>query len=181
MPKVLLLILDGWGVRKTTENNAIKLAKTPNLDYLYKTCPHTELKASGPAVGLPPGFMGNSEVGHLTIGAGRIVDSDLTRVNNAISDTSFYHNKALLEAIHHCTKNKRKLHLMGLLSDAGVHSHIDHLFALLKLAKQKGITEVYVHAFLDGRDTPPQSAKKYLLQLEQKMKELGIGTQIGRA
>src|SRR3989339_817675 len=108
MPKVLLLILDGWGVRKTTENNAIKLAKTPNLDYLYKTCPHTELKASGPAVGLPPGFMGNSEVGHLTIGAGRIIDSDLTRINRAINDGLFFKNNALLSAVNHAKEKKQK-------------------------------------------------------------------------
>ncbi len=176
MPKLLLLILDGWGYRTEKRGNALKRARTPVLDRLWKICPHTTLHAAGPAVGLPPGFMGNSEVGHLTIGAGRVIDSDLVRVNNAIHNKSFFHNKALQDAIHHSKRNKTKLHLVGLLSDAGVHSHIDHLFALLKLAKQNGITEVYVHAFLDGRDTPPQSAKKYLLQLQKAMKKIGVGT-----
>lgn len=176
MPKAILLILDGWGYRKEKEGNGIERAETPVLDRLWTENSHTLLHASGPAVGLPPGVMGNSEVGHLTLGAGRIVDSDLLRVNKAIKDESFFHNKALLEAIHHSKKNKRKLHLMGLLSDAGVHSHINHLLALLKLAQQHGLTEVYVHAFLDGRDTPPKSAKKYIRQLQQKMKQLGIGT-----
>ncbi|MDP3698632.1 MAG: 2,3-bisphosphoglycerate-independent phosphoglycerate mutase [Nanoarchaeota archaeon] len=176
MPKVLLLILDGWGYRKEKRANAIASAKTPVLDKLWKKYPHTLLKASGPAVGLPPGFMGNSEVGHLTLGAGRIMDTDLMRVNKAIKNNSFFKNKALLEAIHHSKKNNTKLHLMGLLSDAGVHSHLDHLFALLELAKHHGLKEVYVHAFLDGRDTPPRSAEKYIKQLQQKMKELGVGT-----
>lgn len=176
MPKVLLLILDGWGYRTEKKGNALQRAKTPVLDRLWKKCPHTLLKASGPAVGLPPGVMGNSQVGHLTLGAGRIVDSDLLRINEAIKDTSFFHNQALLEAIRHCKKKNRKLHLMGMLSDAGVHSHINHLFALLKLAQQHGLTEVYVHAFLDGRDTLPKSAQKYILQLQQKMNELGLGT-----
>lgn len=176
MQKVLLLILDGWGYRKEKRGNAILQAKTPHLDKLWKQYPHALLKASGKAVGLPPGFMGNSEVGHLTLGAGRIMDTDLMRVNKAIKNDSFFHNKALLEAIHHSKKNNTKLHLMGLLSDAGVHSHINHLFALLELAKGHGLKEVYVHAFLDGRDTPPQSAEKYLKQLQKKMKELGVGT-----
>src|SRR3989338_11201514 len=136
MPKVLLLILDGWGYRTQKEGNAIKQAKTPVFDRLWTQWPHTMLKASGPAVGLPSGFMGNSEVGHLTLGAGRIVESDLVRINKSINNKSFFHDKALLEAIHHCKKNNRKLHLMGLLSDAGVHSHINHLFALLELAKK---------------------------------------------
>lgn len=176
MSKLLLLILDGWGYRKEKNKNAIQQAKTPFLDWLWKENPHTLLQASGSAVGLPSGFMGNSEVGHMTLGAGRVIDSDLVRINKAIKDGSFCKNKALLEAIHHCTKNNRKLHLMGLLSDAGVHSHINHLFALLELAKKKGIKEVYVHAFLDGRDTPPKSAGKYIRQLQQKMKQLGLGT-----
>lgn len=176
MPMVLLLILDGWGCRKEKRGNALLLAKTPGFDSLWQKYPHTTLKASGQAVGLPPGYMGNSEVGHLTLGAGRIVDSDLVRINRAIRDKSFFRNKALLEALHHCKKNRRKLHLMGLLSDAGVHSHINHLLALLELAQRNGIKEVYVHAFLDGRDTPPRSARKYILQLQRKIKELGLGT-----
>ena len=176
MTRALLLILDGWGFRKQITGNAIRQARTPTFDTLWKKYPHTLLQAAGPAVGLPPGVMGNSEVGHLTIGAGRIIPSDLVRINNSISDKSFFNNKALLEAIHHAKKNNRKLHLMGLLSDAGVHSHIDHLIALLKLAKQHHLTEVYVHAFLDGRDTPPRSARKYLAQLLQSMKQLQLGT-----
>ncbi len=176
MPKILLLILDGWGFRQEKRGNAIALAKTPLLDKLWKQYPHTTLQAAGPAVGLPPGFMGNSEVGHLTLGAGRIVDSDLMRINRAIRNKSFFRNQALLEAIDHVKKHHRKLHLMGLLSDAGVHSHINHLLALLKMAKHHGVKEVYVHAFLDGRDTPPKSAGKYLLRLQLEMNKLGVGT-----
>ncbi len=176
MSKVLLLILDGWGYRKEKRGNAIALAKTPVLNNLWKNNPHAILKASGPAVGLPKGFMGNSEVGHLTLGAGRIIDSDLVRINNAIKDGSFFRNKALLSAVNHAKEKKQKLHLVGLLSDSGVHSHINHLFSLLELAKQKGVQEVYIHAFLDGRDTPPKAAAKYITQLQQKMKQLGVGT-----
>src|SRR3989344_4748904 len=183
MQKVMLLILDGWGHRKEKKGNAVGQAKTPALNSLIKKHPHTLLQASGKAVGLPKGFIGNSEVGHLTLGAGRVLDTDLMRVDKAIKNKSFFKNKALLEAIHHSKKNKTKLHLMGLLSDAGVHSHINHLFALLELAKHHGLKEVYVHAFLDGRDTPPKSAEKYIKQLQQKMKELEIGqlaTMMGR-
>ncbi|MBI2669282.1 2,3-bisphosphoglycerate-independent phosphoglycerate mutase [Candidatus Woesearchaeota archaeon] len=176
MSKVLLLILDGWGIRKEKRGNAITLGKTPVLDRLWKKYPHSVLKASGSAVGLPSGFMGNSEVGHLTIGAGRAINSDLVRVDDSIKDGSFYHNKALLHALNHCGQRKGKLHLMGLLSDAGVHSHISHLFALLELAKRKGVREVYIHGFLDGRDTPPKSAEKYIRLVLKKTKELGIGT-----
>lgn len=183
MQKLLLLILDGFGYRKEKRGNAIKLAKTPVLDELTKKHPHTLLKASGPAVGLPESFMGNSEVGHLTMGAGRILDTDLVRINKSIKNRSFFKNKALLEAVEHAKKNKQKLHFMGLLSDAGVHSHIDHLFALLELAKKRGVKEVYVHAFLDGRDTPPKAAERYLRMLQEKMKQLGVGqlaTMMGR-
>ncbi len=183
MQKVLLLILDGWGWRTEKRGNAILTAKTPVLDRLWKQFPHTTLEAAGPAVGLPPGFMGNSEVGHLTLGAGRIIDSDLLRINQSLHDGSFSRNPILLEAIRHAKRKKQKLHFMGLLSDAGVHSHINHLFALLKLAKQEGVNEVYVHAFLDGRDTPPTSAAKYVRQLLQQMKKLGVGklaTMMGR-
>ena len=176
MPKVLLLILDGWGYRKEKRGNAIALAKTPVFDRLWKNNPHTILKASGPAVSLPERFMGNSEVGHLTIGAGRIIDSDLVRINNAINNGSFFKNNALLSAVNHAKEKKQKLHLVGLLSDSGVHSHINHLFALLELAKRKGVQEVYVHAFLDGRDTPPKAAARYITQLQHKMKQLGVGT-----
>ena len=183
MPKVLLLILDGFGYRKQKRGNAFLLAKTPVLNKLWKQHPHTALNASGKAVGLPEGVIGNSEVGHLTLGAGRVLDTDLVRINNAIKNGSFFKNKALLEAINHSKKNKTKLHLMGLLSDTGVHAHINHLFALLELAKRHGIREVYVHVFLDGRDTPPKSAEKYLRQLQSKMNEIGVGqiaTMMGR-
>ena len=176
MTKILLLVLDGWGYRTEKRGNAILIAKTPVLDQLWKKWPHTLLDASGLAVGLPPGVMGNSEVGHFTLGAGRILESDLVRINQSISDGSFFRNKVLVDAMVHAQKNNEKLHLMGLLSDGGVHSHLNHLFALLKLAKQKGVKEVYVHAFLDGRDTAPKSAAKYIRQLQLKMKELGIGT-----
>ncbi len=177
MPKVLLLILDGWGYRIEKRGNAIRLAKTPVLDTLWKKWPHTLLDASGQAVGLPKGVIGNSEVGHLTLGAGRILESDLVRINKSIQNGSFFRNKVLIDAINnHAKRNNEKLHLMGLLSDAGVHSHFNHLLALLELAKQKGVKEVYVHVFLDGRDTSPKSAAKYIRQLQEKMKELGLGT-----
>lgn len=183
MQKVLLLILDGWGYRKERRGNAILQAHTPVLNQLMQKHPHTLLKAAGPAVGLPKGIIGNSEVGHVTLGAGRVIDTDLVRINKAIKNGSFFQNKALLEAIHHSKKNNTKLHLLGLLSDTGVHAHINHLFALLELAKRHRIKEVYVHAFLDGRDSAPKSAEKYLHQLQQKMKVLGVGqiaTMMGR-
>ncbi|MDP3733696.1 MAG: 2,3-bisphosphoglycerate-independent phosphoglycerate mutase [Nanoarchaeota archaeon] len=176
MQKVLLLILDGWGMRKQKRGNALQLAKTPVFDKLWKNHSHALLQASGPAVGLPSGVMGNSEVGHLTIGAGRIIDSDFVRINTAIKDKSFFRNNVLLRAVRHAKKKNEKLHLMGLLSDAGVHSHINHLFALLELAKKEGLKEVYIHAFLDGRDTPPKSAEKYLRAVIRKTQQLGIGT-----
>ncbi len=182
-PKVLLLILDGWGFRQESRGNAVALAKTPVWDGLLQKYPHTLLEASGEAVGLPRGYMGNSEVGHLTIGAGRVVDSDFVRIEKAIKSGAFFKDKALLEAILHAKKNKTALHLLGLLSDSGVHAHIDHLFALLKMAKMYGLKEVYVHAILDGRDTPPKSAKKYVRMLFDEMKKLGVGqlaTMMGR-
>ncbi len=175
MDRLLLLILDGWGINPRKEGNAIASAKTPVLDSLYKKFPHAQLKAAGPAVGLPGGVMGNSQVGHLTIGAGRIIESDLMRINNAIKNRSFFKNKVLLDTIRGAKRRKEKLHFMGLLSDGGVHSEINHLFALLELAKKENVNEVYVHAFLDGRDTPPKSAEKYIRQLQQKMKQLGVG------
>ncbi|PIN73501.1 phosphoglycerate mutase (2,3-diphosphoglycerate-independent) [Candidatus Woesearchaeota archaeon CG10_big_fil_rev_8_21_14_0_10_45_16] len=174
--KALLLILDGWGINPAAKGNAIKLAKTPVYNSLLKKYSHTVLEASGRSVGLPAGVMGNSEVGHLTLGAGRVIDTDLLRINRSIKDGSFYKNKVLLEAVNHAKDKKQKLHLMGLLSDSGVHSHIDHLFALLEMAKKRGVKEVYVHAFLDGRDTPPKAAAKYVMRLQRKMSELGVGT-----
>jgi 2,3-bisphosphoglycerate-independent phosphoglycerate mutase len=170
----ILLILDGFGLSDQTEGNAIKLADTPNLDLLFKNYPWTKLKASGSAVGLPEGQMGNSEVGHLNIGAGRIVYQDLTRINNSIIDKSFYDNSALLKAIKNI-KDNNSLHIMGLLSDGGVHSHINHLYALLDLAKKNNIKKVFVHAFLDGRDTSPNSGINYLHDLQKKMDEINLG------
>ena len=154
--KVLLLVLDGFGYREEKRGNAVKLARTPVWDTLWKKYPHALLNASGKAVGLPEGYMGNSEVGHLTIGAGRVVDTDFVRIERAIRSGKFFKDNALLEAILHAKRNKTKLHLVGLLSDSGVHAHISHLFALLKMAKMYGLKEVYVHAILDGRDTPPK-------------------------
>lgn len=171
----MLMILDGFGLNKRTEGNAVALANTPALDKIFAEYPHTELQASGSAVGLPDGQMGNSEVGHLNIGAGRIVYQELTRITKSIEDEDFFTNTALNHAMDHVLLNDSSLHLTGLLSDGGVHSHINHLFALLKMAKQKGLTKVYVHCFLDGRDVPPRCALDYIKQLEDYMKELGIG------
>lgn len=156
-------------------DNAVEIADTPNLDQYLAKYPHTTLGAAGRDVGLPDGQMGNSEVGHLNIGAGRIVYQDLTRISRAIEDGSFFTNPVLVEAIDSAKETGRTLHLMGLLSDGGVHSHNTHLFALLELAKERGQQEVYVHCFLDGRDTPPQSALDYVRELEAKLKEIGVG------
>lgn len=172
---VMLMILDGWGLRKDEDGNAIALAKTTNMGKIWSEYPHTALIASGECVGLPDGQMGNSEVGHLNIGSGRIVYQDLTRISKAIKEGSFYKNRTLLAAMKKVAERGTALHMMGLLSDGGVHSHIEHLFALLQMAKDMKIKKVYVHAFLDGRDTPPQSGAGYLRQLEGKMEELGIG------
>lgn len=175
-PKPLLLcILDGFALREEQEGNAIKQANTPNLDRLWNEYPHATLGASGESVGLPDGQMGNSEVGHLNIGAGRIVYQELTRVSKAIKDGSFFENEVFLKAIEHVKRNNSRLHLYGLLSDGGVHSHIDHLFALLKLAAKEKVNEVYVHAFMDGRDVPPDSGINYMKQLQDKLDEIGVG------
>ncbi len=171
----VLMILDGFGISNEKEGNAIRIANTPNLDNIMENYPYEIGYASGLDVGLPDGQMGNSEVGHLNIGAGRIVYQELTRITKSIEDGDFFTNEKLLEAIVNCKKHDSSLHLYGLLSDGGVHSHIEHLYALLKLAKNHGLTKVYVHAFLDGRDTPPTSGKSYLAQLESKMQEIGIG------
>jgi 2,3-bisphosphoglycerate-independent phosphoglycerate mutase len=172
---VALIILDGFGLREEVHGNAVAQANTPNFDRYWATYPHTTLQAAGEAVGLPPGQMGNSEVGHLNIGAGRIVYQDLTRVNKDIREGAFYDNEVMLEAMRYVKIKGKALHLYGLLSDGGVHSHIDHLFALLHLAKSEKVENVYVHAFLDGRDVAPDSAKRYIEQLLVKMKELGVG------
>ena len=171
----MLMILDGFGINENEKGNAVKLAKTPNIDKLKKTCPTTTIYTSGLNVGLPDGQMGNSEVGHTNIGAGRIVYQDLTRITKSIEDGDFFSNSELVEAIETAKKNKTKLHILGLLSDGGVHSHIRHLFAILELAKRKDFEDVYVHCFMDGRDTPPASGESYIIKLEEKMKEKGVG------
>ena len=173
---VVLLILDGFGIRKEKEFNAIKNANTPNIDYLFENYPNSLLTASGEAVGLPAGQMGNSEVGHLNIGAGRIVYQDLTRISKAIEDKSFFENKVLLSAANSTKENNSRLHLMGLLSDGGVHSHIEHLFALIDFAKKNKVAECYIHCFLDGRDTPPTSGVTYLQQLLEFINKIGYGS-----
>ena len=172
---VVLMVLDGYGLSDKTEGNAIALANTPVMDKLMKECPFVQGAASGLAVGLPDGQMGNSEVGHMNIGAGRSIYQDLTRITKAINDGDFFKNEVLLQAMDNCKKNDSALHLWGLLSDGGVHSHIEHLYGLLEMAKKNGLQNVYVHAFLDGRDTPPASGKSYIEQLQNKMDEIGVG------
>lgn len=171
----MLMILDGFGENENEKANAVKLANTPNIDKLRKTCPTTEIHTSGLDVGLPEGQMGNSEVGHTNIGAGRIVYQELTRITKSIEEGDFFSNTEFNKAIENCKKYHSKLHVMGLLSDGGVHSHIRHLLALLELAKRKDFEEVYVHCFMDGRDTPPTSGETYIAELEEKMKEKGVG------
>jgi len=171
----MLMILDGFGINENKQGNAIAEANTPNIDKLMKTCPTTKIYTSGMQVGLPDGQMGNSEVGHTNIGAGRVVYQELTRITKSIEDGDFFSNQELVDAIENCKEKRSKLHIMGLLSDGGVHSHIRHLYALLELCKRKDFEDVYVHCFLDGRDTPPTSAEGYLTDLEEKMKEKGVG------
>lgn len=172
---IVLTIMDGFGINNSHEGNAIFTAKTPRLDKIFAECPNTQIGASGMDVGLPDGQMGNSEVGHTNIGAGRIVYQELTRITKAIEDGDFFENKAFADAIANCRRNDSALHLMGLLSDGGVHSHIDHLYGLVELAKRNGITRVFVHAMLDGRDVPPSSAADYIDALNAKLAELGCG------
>ena len=171
----VLMILDGYGLNDRTDGNAIAMAKTPVMDELEATCPFVKGLASGLAVGLPDGQMGNSEVGHLNMGAGRIVYQELTRITKSIQDGDFFENPALLSAVENCKKNNSALHLMGLVSDGGVHSHITHIYGLLELAKKHGLEKVFIHCFLDGRDTPPASGKGYVVALMDKCKELGVG------
>lgn len=172
---VILLILDGFGYREEITDNAIAQAKTPNWDALWKKFPHTLINASENFVGLPNGQMGNSEVGHLNIGAGRIVFQEFERINNAISNGQFFKNEVLIEATNKAKQNNKALHILGLVSDGGVHSHQDHIHAMIKMAAEQGLTKIYVHAFLDGRDTPPISAKPYLEKLEQEIQKIGAG------
>ena len=170
-----LIIMDGFGIAPPADDNAVTLAKTPVLDKLFQEYAHTTLSASGLDVGLPAGQMGNSEVGHTNIGGGRVVFQDLPRISRAIEDGSFFKNEAYNQAMDNCLENGTSLHLCGLLSDGGVHSHIEHLFALLQMAKDKGLTKVYVHCFLDGRDVSPPSGKGFVQALADKCAQLGVG------
>lgn len=172
---VAMIILDGFGLRDERKGNAVAQANTPRFDQYWHDYPHTTLRADGEAVGLPDGQMGNSEVGHLNIGAGRIVYQSLTRINLAIRDRSFFDNEAFLQAMDHVKANESNLHIFGLLSDGGIHSHIDHMLALLDMAKEQQVDRVYIHAFTDGRDVGPKTAKTYLEMLENKCADVGIG------
>lgn len=173
---IMLFILDGWGIAPPGEGNAVSLARTPFQDHLFKTYPCTRLATSGEAVGLPEGIMGNSEVGHLNIGAGRVVYQDITRINRAIRNGEFFENQALNTLIAQVKKNSSALHMMGLVSDGGVHSHMDHIFALVELAKRAHIPHLYIHCFMDGRDTPPHSGIEYIRTLQGELDRQGIGT-----
>ncbi len=172
--RVLLTIMDGWGYGEENSTNAIYCANTPNFDNITNTYPNTKIYADGEHVGLPEGQMGNSEVGHLNLGAGRIVFQELTRINNAIKTGEFFKNEQFLKSIGHVKANDSSIHFIGLVSDGGVHSSMDHLFALIDLAKEKGLKKVYVHALLDGRDTPPKSAVGYVKQVNKKLSECGL-------
>ncbi|MDR1892512.1 MAG: 2,3-bisphosphoglycerate-independent phosphoglycerate mutase [Oscillospiraceae bacterium] len=172
---VVLTIMDGFGINPDSYGNAIAEANTPNLDALFVTCPHTRISASGLDVGLPEGQMGNSEVGHTNIGAGRVVYQELTRISKSISDGDFFQNEILLEAARNCKENGSALHILGLLSDGGVHSHNTHLYALLKLAKEQGAEKVYIHCLLDGRDVSPTSGAGYIRELQEEIGKIGIG------
>ena len=172
---LLVVIMDGFGITKDNYGNAISMANTPNLDDIFNNCPYTELEASGTIVGLPEGQMGNSEVGHMNIGAGRIVYQDLTYINKCISDNTFQNNKKLCTAMETVLRNDSCLHIMGLVSDGGIHSDVKHLYEILKLASKYNLKKVYVHAWTDGRDTAISSAKDYVTELEKFMSELGTG------
>lgn len=172
---LILIIMDGFGLRDSDMGNAIHAANHPNLTRLFHDYPTTQLGASGMDVGLPDGQMGNSEVGHTNIGAGRVVYQELTRITKSIQDGPFFDNEAFLGAVENCKKNDSALHLFGLLSDGGVHSHIEHIFGLLDLAKKNGLTKVFVHCFMDGRDVPPTSGIDFVKQLQAKLDEIGIG------
>ncbi|MBU0572086.1 2,3-bisphosphoglycerate-independent phosphoglycerate mutase [Patescibacteria group bacterium] len=173
---VVLAVLDGWGIAPPGPGNAVSLAKTPNMDRLWASYPHTQLKASGEAVGLPRGDAGNTETGHLNLGAGRIVYQDLERINRAIADGSFFNNRVFLDAFEHVKNNNSNLHLMGLIGAGGVHSNLDHLIALIQLAKKQNISKVFLHLFTDGRDSPPTASLTYINQLRQVTKREGLGT-----
>ena len=170
-----LIIMDGFGLRHETEGNAVAAAATPRLEQFFQEFAHTELSASGLDVGLPAGQMGNSEVGHTNIGAGRVVFQDLPRISKAIDDGSFFENPAYVRAMDACREHDSSLHLMGLLSDGGVHSHLEHLFALMKMSRDRGLEKVYIHAFLDGRDVSPTSGADFVARTVEKCRELGVG------
>ena len=172
---VVLVIMDGYGLRDDKDGNAIAMAKKPNLDRLMKECPFVKGYASGLSVGLPDGQMGNSEVGHLNMGAGRIIYQELTKITKSIEDGDFFNDPVLLEAVENCKKHDSAFHMMGLVSDGGVHSHNTHIYGLLELCRRHGLKKVYVHCFMDGRDTPPDSGRSYIRELEEKMKEIGVG------
>ena len=172
--RVLLCIMDGFGINTDSPKDATLTANTPNIDKLYKDVPNIKINASGEFVGLPDGQMGNSEVGHLNLGAGRVVYQELSRINNAVKDGSFFKNEVLLNAVNHAKNNNSSIHFMGLVSSGGVHSAMEHLEALIKLAADEGLKKVFVHAFLDGRDTPPKSAETFLSRIENKLKEYNL-------
>ena len=172
---IALVIMDGYGINNDSYGNAIAAAKKPNLDKLFAECPNTIIGASGLDVGLPDGQMGNSEVGHTNMGAGRIVYQMLVKISKSIKDGDFFANPALVSAMENCKKNNSALHVMGLLSPGGVHSHIEHLYGVLEMAKKNSIDKVYVHAFLDGRDVPPSSAAEYMEEAVAEMKKIGAG------
>ena len=172
---LLLCIMDGFGINPEKVGNAVDMAKTPNLDKLFATYPNTQLSASGMAVGLPDGQMGNSEVGHTNIGAGRIVYQELTRITKSIADGDFFENEALLSAVENCKKNGSSFHIMGLVSDGGVHSHNTHIYGIVEMAKRAGLSKVFVHCFLDGRDVPPSSGKDFVTEMAEKLSEIGVG------
>ena len=175
MRPVMLIVMDGWGVRQNSDGNATLLSDTPFLSSLYETYPTTTLEASGLAVGLPRGQMGNSEVGHLTLGAGRVIYQELTRINEAVSDGSFRKNAVLTKLISDTKKSSSALHLMGLVSDGGVHSHLGHLYAIVEACRDGGLDKVFIHAFLDGRDTPPKSGEEYVKDLVRNLDRIGVG------
>jgi 2,3-bisphosphoglycerate-independent phosphoglycerate mutase len=183
LKRAVLVVLDGFGERAARDGNAVRLARTPTFDALYRDYPHTLVNTSGLAVGLPAGQMGNSEVGHMNMGSGRIVYQDLTRINKSISDGDFFENRALVDAVDKAKANRRALHLLGLTSPGGVHSSLEHAYAIVELAKRRGLDRVYWHAFLDGRDTPPKSAAGYLREVAAQLRTLGVGkiaTVVGR-
>src|SRR5574339_981667 len=175
---LVLLVLDGWGIREAREHNAIKLAHTPVFDTVMARYPNAQLQASGEAVGLPAGQMGNSEVGHMNMGAGRVVYQDLTRIDKSIRDGDFFANPALIAAMERVRDGRHALHLVGLLSDGGVHSHQRHLHALIEMAARRGVARVFVQAITDGRDTSPTGGVRYLADLEQAIGKASAGTAV---